>query len=157
MKGKTERQKLIRDVIRNGRVANQEELAAALEASGLSVAQATLSRDIKELHISKLHDEQGYFYSLDRPLSPSRSNSGGQNTAESVTSIEFSGPLAVIKTLPGHANMVAAIIDSGDIGQIAGTIAGDDTLILVIREGFSKEDILGSLGKIFKGIEKKKI
>ena len=156
MKGKTERQRIIREVIREGRIASQEELAAILEGKGLDVAQATLSRDIKELRISKLHDEAGYYYSLDRPSFP-KGPEMTMNTSEFIESLEFSGQLAVIKTRPGHANMVAVIIDSGSIKEIAGTIAGDDTVLVVIREGFTKGDLLKSLGKLFRQLESKRI
>ena len=156
MKGKTERQRIIREVIEENRIASQEELAAILEKKGLDVAQATLSRDIKELKISKLHDETGYYYSLSRPSSP-RSLETTINSSESIESIEFSGPFAVIKTRPGHANMVAVIIDSGSLKEIAGTIAGDDTILVVTREGYAKNDVLRSLGKIFRQLESKRI
>ena len=66
-KEKLDRQRIIRDLIRNGRIANQEELSSKLQELGLIVAQATLSRDIKEMQISKLHDDEGYYYSLARP------------------------------------------------------------------------------------------
>lgn len=156
MKGKTERQRIIREVIGENRIASQEELAAILEKKGLDVAQATLSRDIKELKISKLHDETGYYYSLSRPSS-TRSLETTINSSESIESIEFSGPFAVIKTRPGHANMVAVIIDSGSLKEIAGTIAGDDTILVVTREGYAKNDVLRSLGKIFRQLESKRI
>ena len=156
MKGKTERQRIIREVIEENRIASQEEMAAILEKKGLDVAQATLSRDIKELKISKLHDETGYYYSLSRPSSP-RSLETTINSSESIESIEFSGPFAVIKTRPGHANMVAVIIDSGSLKEIAGTIAGDDTILVVTREGYAKNDVLRSLGKIFRQLESKRI
>ena len=156
MKGKTERQRIIREVIRENRIASQKELAAILEKRGLDVAQATLSRDIKELKISKLHDETGYYYSLSRPSS-ARSLETTINSSESIESIEFSGSFAVIKTRPGHANMVAVIIDSGSLKEIAGTIAGDDTILVVTREGYTKNDVLKSLGKIFRQLESKRI
>ena len=156
-KSKVERQGIIREVIKEQRVANQEELAAILESRGLEVAQATLSRDIKEMKISKLHDESGYYYSFDRTSFSHRSESVGLNSSESIGSVEFSGNIALIKTRPGHANMVGAVIDSGSLKEVAGTIAGDDTLLLVIREGFSRDDLMGALGKIFRQIDKKRL
>ena len=67
MKSKLERQRIIREVIKDNRVSNQEELSGLLEEKGLSVAQATLSRDIRELSITKIHDGTGYRYSLPQP------------------------------------------------------------------------------------------
>ena len=137
-KEKLERHGIIRELIREKRIANQEELASMLHERGLAVAQATLSRDIKEMGISKLHDESGYYYSL---------SSNGPAAR----------PGAVVKTHPGHANMVAAMIDSMAMREIAGTIAGDDTILLVIREGFSGDDLLKALGKLFRQIERKRL
>lgn len=156
-KSKVERQGIIREVIRERRVVNQEELAAILEEKGMEVAQATLSRDMKEMKISKLHDESGYYYSLDSPSFPRRAGSAVLNSSESIGSVEFSGNMAVIKTRPGHANMVAAMVDAVSLKEIAGTIAGDDTLLLVIREGFSRDDLIGALGKLFRHIDKKRL
>ena len=81
----------------------------------------------------------------------------GFNSSDSIVSVEFSRPVAVIKTHPGHANMVAAMIDSRAMREIAGTIAGDDTILLVIRDGFSGEDLLKALGKLFRQIERKRL
>ena len=152
-KDKLERHGIIRELIREKRIANQEELASMLHERGLAVAQATLSRDIKEMGISKLHDGSGYYYSL----SSNRPGATGFNSSDSIVSVEFSRPVAVIKTHPGHANMVAAMIDSRAMREIAGTIAGDDTILLVIRDGFSGEDLLKALGKLFRQIERKRL
>lgn len=156
-KEKLDRQRIIRELIRNGRIANQEELSFKLQELGLIVAQATLSRDIKEMQISKLHDDEGYYYSLARPAFVRKGGSLAMDSSDSILSIEFSGVMAVIKTRPGYANMVAAIIDSGEIEEIAGTIAGDDTILIVIREGSTREDLLKSLGKLFHQIGKKRL
>ena len=156
-KSKVERQESIRKVLREQRVASQEELAAILLSKGMDVAQATLSRDIKEMKISKLHDESGYYYSFDSPTFPRRPGSVGLNSSESIGSVEFSGNIAVIRTRPGHANMVAAIVDAASLKEIAGTIAGDDTLLLVMREGYSGDDLIVALGKLFRQIDKKRL
>lgn len=157
MKDKVDRQKMIREVVRDNHVSNQEELAAILEEKGLVVAQATLSRDIRELKISKLHDETGYYYSLSHSGASRAADSVGMMTSDSIVSLEFSGQMAVIKTMPGHANMIASIVDGNQVGEVIGTLAGDDTILLVIREGFEREAVLLSLGKLFKGIETKLI
>ncbi len=156
-KEKLERHGIIRELIREKRIANQEELASMLHERGLAVAQATLSRDIKEMGISKLHDESGYYYSLSSNGPAARPGATGFNSSDSIVSVEFSRPVAVVKTHPGHANMVAAMIDSKAMREIAGTIAGDDTILLVIRDGFSGEDLLKALGKLFRQIERKRL
>ena len=70
MKGKQERHRIIKEVVGSGKVASQEDLAALLESRGIEVAQATLSRDIRDLGITKLHDGTGYFYSLPPRAAP---------------------------------------------------------------------------------------
>ena len=59
--------------------------------------------------------------------------------------------------MPGHANMVAAIIDASALKEVAGTIAGDDTILLALREGSSREDLVGALGGLFSGLESKRL
>ena len=155
MQKKIVRQNLIKEVITEGRISSQEDLAAALEKRGVTVAQATLSRDIKDLKVTKLHDEDGYFYSLSRPGSMRRQVFAGGDFFDSIESIEFSSVIAVFKTRPGHASMVSSFIDAGSLPESAGTLAGDDTILLVMREGASREDLIKSLGKLFKNIRKK--
>lgn len=157
MKGKLERQRIIREVIKDNRVSNQEELSTLLEQRGLSVAQATLSRDIRELRITKIHDGSGYSYSLPQPGMLRNSLRESSMSSDSIDSLEFSGSMAVIKTRPGHAGMIASIIDDGHLPEVMGTLAGDDTILLVLREGFRHEDVTLSLSEIFKGIETKRV
>jgi len=153
---KRERHKIIKEIVENGKVSSQEELAEILENKGIQVAQATLSRDIRDLGITKRHDDGGYYYSLPglafRPSGRRIPDSFG-----SVSSLEFTGPLAVLKTMPGHANMIAAVIDANSLPEVCGTIAGDDTIILAIREGVSREDLVGSLEGLFPGLESKRL
>ena len=155
MKSKLERHRIIKEVVGNGRVSSQEELASILEKEGLQVAQATLSRDIRELGITKMHDGDSYYYCL--PGTSRFSPRRGPDTSYSIISIEFSGQLAVIKTQPGHANMVASLIDMGGLDEIAGTIAGDDTILLAIREGKSRDALSRSLEALFNGIGRKRL
>lgn len=157
MKSKQERQRILKEVIKENKVANQEDLSNLLGERGLAVAQATLSRDIRELRISKTRDDSGYYYHLPQVGFQRTSLADGSMTADSVESIEFSGLMAVIKTLPGHANMIASIIDGSAQKEIMGTLAGDDTIMMMVREGFSHDDVCESLGKLFKGIEEKRI
>lgn len=155
MKEKQIRQRMIREVVSSNRVPNQEELAGLLEKEGLVVAQATLSRDIRELGITKVHSRGGYFYSLPGQIATLENVAGPVNASLSIGSIAFSGNIAVIKTRPGHADMVASMIDESALKEIIGTIAGDDTIFMVIREGFSSEDVQAALSALFKGIGEK--
>lgn len=157
MKGKLERQRLIREVIKDNKVSNQEELSVLLEERGLCVAQATLSRDIRELRITKIHDGNGYRYSLPQAGQLRGSLRESSMTSDSIDSLEFSGSMAVIKTRPGHAGMIASIIDEGHFSEVMGTLAGDDTILLVLREGSTHDAVAKSLSEMFKGIDIKRV
>ena len=158
MRGKLERQRQIRKIIAEQKVANQEELSALLAQHGFDVAQATLSRDIRELRITKVHDDVGYYYRLPAPGNASSVPRHGTDIlVDSIERLEFSGQLAVISTLPGHANMIAAIIDAQRPKQVLGSLAGDDTVLLVLREGSSHAEVTGALDVLLHGITNKRI
>ncbi|MFT3740451.1 MAG: ArgR family transcriptional regulator [Breznakibacter sp.] len=159
MKIKSQRLVAIRNIITAQKVGSQEELLTILEKEGYVTTQATLSRDLKFLKVAKVPDpEVGYIYSL---------RDGGMKIADEaqfdefpligVESIEFSGNLAVIKTKPGFANGVASIIDSYGLYEILGTIAGDDTLLLIAREGVTKNDVVNALALFIPGMHNKVI
>ena len=158
MRGKLERQQQIRRIIAEQKVANQEELSALLAQYGFDVAQATLSRDIRELRVTKVHDDVGYYYRLppsgSGPAVPRRS---ADLLADSIERLEFSGQLAVVSTLPGHANVIAALIDAQRPKQILGSLAGDDTVLLVLREGSSHAEVTDALDGLLSGIAGKRI
>jgi transcriptional regulator of arginine metabolism len=154
MKDKLERQRIIREVIRDKRVRNQEELSNYLGERGLRVAQATLSRDIRELRITKIHDGDGYCYALPQP-GMLRTLAGSISATDSIVSAEFSGSLVVVKTQPGHAAMIASLIDGNHIPEVIGTLAGDDTILMVMKEGVARKDVTESLDGLFKGFASK--
>ena len=106
-------------LLRDQQIGTQSELAEALRAAGHEVVQTTISRDIHEL-------------GLVRSVAGYRSNAA--LVRELVLSIELVEPLAVIKTPPGTANLVARRIDEASLPGVAGTVAGDDTIIAVLRE-----------------------
>ena len=131
------RQQAILDIIQAGPVFSQEELAARLREEGIASTQATLSRDLKALRISKVPGE-GY-------VVPSRGRSLSADFSAGILRIQFSGQLAVIRTRPGLANAVAVLIDNQMVFPVIGTIAGDDTILLIVREGSSADDVLDAL------------
>lgn len=142
------RQAAIIELIRNHVIANQDILLDMLLQKGFAVTQATLSRDMKELKIIKTLTADGlYQYRLSdyvQALKPDTS----QLTAFGFVGIEFSGQLAVVKTRPGYAMSIAAEIDSKAAETIIGTVAGDDTVLLILREGISRQSVLNSLSQI---------
>ena len=139
MKGKEQRLAAIRRILEGEVISNQEELLRYLVTAGFSCTQATLSRDIRQLKVVKLQDEAGnYAYRL-----PGHTGSLSAASEELLSSrIEFSGNLAVMKTRPGYAMGIASDIDTTASNEILGTIAGDDTILIIPREGVSRERVL---------------
>jgi transcriptional regulator of arginine metabolism len=131
---KSRRHFAIMEIINNNRIVTQEELCKALKNRGFKITQATVSRDIKELHLIKILDEKGYRYAL-----PVRQGIRGLKERmkrifqDSVATIKFGENLIVIKTLPGAAQSVALLIDSLEKPDILGTVAGDDTIFVAVR------------------------
>lgn len=142
MSSKRERLDAICRIIQSKAIANQEELLQQLNARGLFTTQATLSRDIKQLKVVKVHDGDGnYVYRL--PDYSVLVNPIGENINH--PNIEFSGNLAVVKTRPGYAMGIASDIDNNASQEILGTIAGDDTILIIPREGISRKEIVKAL------------
>jgi len=138
---KDKRQQIITHIIQNEVVRNQDDLIKSLAGKGIIVTQATLSRDIKELRIVKKHDENNlYVYSL-----PEQASMMQESNDSEVLTTEFSGNFAVIKTRPGYAMAIAFEIDKHNPREIAGTIAGDDTILIIPREGFTREQVAMAL------------
>ena len=136
---KEHRLQMITHIINNEVIRSQDDLIRSLAGKGIIVTQATLSRDIKELKIFKKHDENNlYVYSLSEATSPVAISE--TNEANRVK-IEFSGNLAILKTLPGYAMAIAFEIDQHNPREIAGTIAGDDTILVIPREGYSRDQV----------------
>ncbi|MDR1931233.1 MAG: ArgR family transcriptional regulator [Spirochaetales bacterium] len=147
MKERQIRLKTIKRIIKTNRVASQEELLGFLIAEGYSVTQATLSRDLKLLKVGKVSEGQtGYYYTL--PGEEDRRESEKsyvQDFQRGYVSIEFSHNLGVVRTLTGHANSVALALDNLGMEEILGTIAGDDTVLIVLKERVSGSDIIEKL------------
>lgn len=152
MKNKRNRLQIISEILRSTVVGSQEELLKMLGERQCEVTQATLSRDLKLLKVAKTPLSNGaYKYVLptyNKPLP----NQGTFNTLiahGAVMSLEFSGQLAVVKTKPGYASAIAWDIDNKATEQVLGTIAGDDTILVIPREGITRDDILDMLNVTF--------
>ncbi|MBR0224010.1 MAG: hypothetical protein IJL93_07030 [Bacteroidales bacterium] len=135
---------LIQKIIRERKVRSQEELSELLAAEGVRTTQATLSRDFKRLNITKQRDPMGgsYYILPDTGRTAQTVLFSDSRAGESIVSIDISGQLCVIKTLPGCANMAGALVDEHSHPAVMGTIAGDDTLLLMLRKGSATADIL---------------
>lgn len=145
MGNRTERLLAIKDIIASRKVSSQEELLLLLDRKGLKYTQATLSRDLKFLKVNKISDpEKGYIYEL--PGQHQVSNEIAETyAAQGFVSIQFSNRLGVIKTLPGYASSIASLIDKAGPFEIIGTIAGDDTILIIPQENVTERDIINSL------------
>lgn len=140
---KSERHNAIKDVIFRKKIASQEDLRIALADHGIEISQATLSRDLQELGVVKSHGTRPVHYVIN-----AERTGGGEQKDSSILSIEVSGNLAIVKTLPGHASMYAGLIDRKNFEEIAGTLAGDDTIFVALRKNVSEIEAYQTLGKI---------
>jgi transcriptional regulator of arginine metabolism len=129
-----------------GMAHSQEELLRMLRQEGFEVTQATLSRDLKQLRVGKLPDGQGgYRYGLAESGPPAPEASLIEDFRRGFLSIEFSGNQGVIKTLPGHASSVAFALDNLRVRGLLGTIAGDDTILVIPRDGVRRAALAAAL------------
>ncbi len=137
----------IAELIRDGAIRSQQELAALLQAEGVHTTQATLSRDLEEMGALKLRGVNGGapVYVIPEDGSP-RPMAGGtprlaRLLSELLLSQETSGNLVVLRTPPGAAQFLASAIDRAALLDVIGTIAGDDTILVVARSGLSGEEL----------------
>lgn len=124
----------IREIIVNREIETQDEIVNNLRTAGFNVTQATISRDIKELHLVKVPMQDGrYKYSLpaDQRFNPLQKLK--RSLMDSFVSIDKANNLIIMKTLPGNANAVGALVDNLDWNEIIGTICGDDTILIICR------------------------
>ena len=134
---RTPRLAAIRRIVAETSVNSQERLTELLRREGYAVTQATLSRDLKRLGIGKApSNDGGYTYILSEgEVKPGSDATYVQDFMRGFLSIEFSGNMGLIRTLPGHASSVASALDNLRIREVLGTIAGDDTVLVVARNG----------------------
>lgn len=131
---KTVRQVAILDIIEKQEIETQEELASALNARGIRVTQATVSRDIKELRLLKVLTPSGkYKYATGDQADNNLTDRFIRMLAESLLSVSSTNNLIVVKTLSGSANVAAEALDSMHWPEVLGTLAGDNTVLLIIR------------------------
>jgi transcriptional regulator of arginine metabolism len=143
---RTERHLSIKRIIGKHKVKSQDQLLRYLEDAGFAVTQATLSRDLKQLRVVKISDGPGYSYAMLEHEESTEKNFM-DDFMSGFLSIDFSGSLGLIKTLPGHAQSVALALDNFKLPEILGTIAGDDTILIVPKDKVSRADVLRALEK----------
>lgn len=142
---RSSRQRRILELIEAEEIGTQKDLAERLQAEGYNVTQATVSRDIKALQLIKIHiDEDRYRYACHENQGMSESKFR-MIMREFVMSFDHSENLVVINTAPGNANPVAYALDQSDWPEVIGTIAGDDTVLLVIKPTSAVKTIVNRL------------
>lgn len=146
MASKNQRQRMIADWLRAHKVGSQEEVVARLSLAGIDATQATVSRDLVELGAVKLKRDGTIRYVMaDQVEAGHVAAKLDRLLNEWVDAIIPAGHLIVLKTPPGSANLVAKALDSAELPEIAGTLAGDDTIFLALAEGVDPADAAAML------------
>jgi transcriptional regulator of arginine metabolism len=143
---KFERQGAILRLVSEQKLATQSELAAALRDAGFDAVQTTVSRDIAQLGLVKVRDEEGRLvYALPGAADLNRLNELASALRRWATDVVSSGSLAIVKTPPGYAQGLALAIDAAALADVVGTVAGDDTIFVAAREGVSGAELAEQL------------
>ncbi len=150
---KNDRLAALRLIVTSMELSSQDEIIRALQRQGVEVSQATLSRDMKLLKIVKTANADGkYVYAIPTETAYRRVHRPQPAVdilpAPGFKSIQFSGNMAVMRTRPGFASSIASNIDSAALNAVIGTIAGDDTIFIVIREGATHVDVVDQLSAV---------
>ena len=158
MKVKNSRMETLKMLISSQELCSQEEVLQALEKEGFKLTQATLSRDLKQLKVAKAASMNGkYVYVLPNETMYKRVTTPKSAREMLLTSgflsINFTGHLGIIKTRPGYASSIAYNIDSSDIPCILGSIAGDDTIFIAVKEGTTHEEVIEGLSYVIPDIK----
>lgn len=157
MKKRMQRLELLRVILASRRYGSHEEILQELAKNGQDITQATLSRDLTKLHAAKVLDDGGYRYVLPenplyrRRVKPDLVPHYLRNTG--FLSITFSGNLAVLRTRPGYAAGLASDIDSQSLPTVAGTIAGDDTILIILSEEADRQAFTDDLATVIPAVK----
>ncbi len=147
---KTGRQNKIIELIKNTNIETQEELAAALQKAGYNVTQATVSRDIRELNLTKMNVGGKQKYVVFQANEPHMADKFIRVLKEGFLDMDMAQNILVIKTVPGMAGAVCAALDSMHWHEIVGSIAGDDTIMCAVRSVDDTVKIMGKIKSILK-------
>ena len=146
---KTTRQAKILELIQKKDVETQEELSAYLEKEGFQVTQATVSRDIRELKLTKIATDNGrQKYAVITDADSNMMEKYARVLREGFLSVDAAENIVVIKTMPGLASAACAAIDGMEIGNLVGSLAGDDTALLIMRDSEKAEAFCDEIHKM---------
>lgn len=151
MARKDDRQAAILDLVATQAIANQEELRRVLEARGWQVTQATLSRDLRELGVVRAATESGARYVLQERLGDGEKPNLENILPHLYSAVDGVGELLVLKTLPSGAQPIAEAIDAQGWPEIVGTLAGENTVLIVCRSAAAREALASRIRKIAEG------
>ena len=145
----------IEKIISREYISSQEELLKILKGEGINCTQATLSRNLRQLGILRVPDGRGgYRYSPTDKRDHLPDRAPLFNPISAIRSVINANGMVIIKTIPGHANSVAVFIDNAGRYEIAGTIAGDDTLLIIPRDNISLSNVHSCLEISLPGVHK---
>jgi len=145
---KRKRQEAIVNLINNNSIETQEELLSLLEEQGFNTTQATVSRDIRELNVTKItYDGNKHKYVIGKISDNAGAKSYKHLLGNCILSMDYAENIVVVKTVAGMAMAVAAAIDGLSIDDLVGSIAGDDTIFLAIRHSNLAEKVIGDIKK----------
>lgn len=156
MKSRNERMEVLRLILTNTEVGSQEALLQELEAEGYKVTQATLSRDLQKLKAAKVASATGYRYMLpENPLYRRRitAEMPGFLRNTGFVGLEFSGNIGLLRTRSGYAASIAADINDHNFASIVGTVAGDDSIMVLVREGYDKKAVCTDLAEVLPAVK----
>ena len=159
MKGRLERLKAVRKLIKTRKIKSQDTLLSSLLEEGFAVTQATLSRDLKTLKVGKISDGHGgYVYFLPGTEErKEREYTHAHDFLKGYVSIDWSANIVVIKTHSGHCDPVCVALDSFDMEEVLGTVSGrDNTVAVFLKEGVRGEDFVKHLKEIIPELKEKK-
>ena len=145
----------IENIIREDRISSQKDILDRLKSEGMSCTQATLSRNLRQLGVCKVPDGSGgYRYSIPEAGKTNTDLSVKFNILPVIQEMIEAKGMIVIKTLPGNASNVALFIDNAGRYEVAGTIAGDDTILLIPRDGITLNQLHTCLEVILPGLHR---
>jgi transcriptional regulator of arginine metabolism len=153
---KTKRLLAIEKIITEANISTQDEMLKKLKGKGISCTQATLSRNLRQLGVGRVPDGAGgYKYSLSENAGSPAASAMKLNIVPVIKDIVEAKGLMVIKTIPGNASNTAFFIDGAGRYEIAGTIAGDDTILLIPRDGITLQQVHTCLEIVLPGLHNK--
>lgn len=157
MSNRMQRLEVLRVILASSSMGSHEDILKELAQNGWNITQATLSRDLSKLHAAKVLGPEGYRYILPesplyrRTVKPEIVPEYLRNTG--FLSIDFSGNLAVLHTRPGYAAGLASDIDSHKLHTAVGTVAGDDTILVVMNEAVERQEFIDELSTVIPAIK----